>query len=269
MNSVIISDAPPYAPDEIELFKAQFFRDGFLHIPGVLAPQEVEALKAALDRVFTEEKWKHNDNVYSEFNATRLFEVDPVFEDMLTREPIIGLVESILGPDCHLIAQNVVRNAPGQAIDTFHVDDAVMFPVGPGMERHDASLHMPVFICTVQILLTDVPTVEYGPSQYIPGSHYAGRQPDDPYSPNFEGREPVSVLCNAGDIYLHNGQCWHRGAPNTSNQTRYLLQLSYGMRWVSQRFYPFINYQMPQEVLDRADERRKRVLGVHPKGAYG
>jgi len=269
MNNAIINDAPAYTPEQTEIFKEQFFRDGFLHIPGILSPAEVATLKAGIDRVFSEEKWEHTDNRYSEFVAARLFETDPIFEEMLTREPIIGLVESILGADCHIIAQNVVRNAPGQSIDIFHVDDALAFPVGPGMERHDARMRMPVFLCTVQILLTDVTTVEHGPSQYIPGSHYAGREPDDLYAPNFEGREPVSVLCKAGDIYLHNGQCWHRGAPNTSDRTRYLLQLSYGMRWVSQRFYPFVNYHMPQEVLDRADDRRKRVLGVHPKGAYG
>jgi hypothetical protein len=41
------------------------------------------------------------------------------------------------------------------------------------------------------------------------------------------------------------------------------------MRFVSQRFYPFVNYQLPSRVLERADERRRRVLGFHPKGAYG
>jgi len=267
MSSVIVSDAPAYSPEEIASYKDQFLRDGFLHIPAILNAEEIMALKAGIDRVFKDERFA--DNRYSEFVAARLFETDRAYEEMLTREPIIGLVESILGPDCHLIAQNVVRNAPGQAIDIYHVDHAVEFPVGPGMERHNERLQMPVFLCMVQILLTDVPSLEYGPSQYIPGSHYAGREPDDLYAPNFEGREPVSIFCKAGDIYLHNGQSWHRGAPNTSDRTRYLLQLSYGQRWVSQRFYPFINYQMPQEILDRADERRKRVLGVHPKGAYG
>lgn len=269
MSSAIIGDAPAYEPQQVALFKERFSRDGFLHIPGVLAPQEVEALKAAIDRVFSEDKWKNTDNRYGDFVAVRLFETDPVFEEMLTREPIIGLIESILGPDCHLIAQNAVRNAPGQAIDHFHVDDLLILPAAEGVERHDARLTMPIFICTVQIPLTDIDSLEYGPSEYVPGSHYSGRQPNDTKNPSFEGRGPVPILCRAGDIYLHNGQCWHRGAPNTSDRTRYLFQLSYGMRWVSQRFYPFVNYQMPQEILDRADQRRQRVLGVHPKGAYG
>ena len=257
----------PYGTEQTEQFKAQFQRDGFLLIPQVLSADEVRDLKAKIDRVFEDERYVGNR--YNDMVAVRLFETDPLFEAMLTREPIIGLVESILGPSCHLIAENVVRNRPGEAIDQFHADDQVILPIASGMERHDPRLSMPVFLLTVQIMLTDVPSEEYGPTQYVPGSHYSGRHPNDVHHPDFEGRKPVSILCKAGDIYLHNGQCWHRGAPNTSDRTRYLFQLAYGQRWVSQRFYPFVNYQMPQHVIDNADERRKRVLGFHDKGAYG
>lgn len=268
--SPIRTDLKPYSPEETEKIKSDFLRDGYRHIPGVLSEDEVVALREAIDRLFADPV-KTNDKFkfYNPFVAVRLFEDDPIFEDMLTREPIISLVESILGKNCHLIANNVVRNAPGQAIDQHHVDDVLFFPVAEGMERHDPRLTMPVFLLTVQILLTDVPSMEYGPTEFVPGSHHSGRHPNDPKQPTFEGRGAVPIFCKAGDLYLHNGQCWHRGAPNTSNRTRYLLQQSYGMRFVSQRFYPFVNYQLPQHVLDRADERRKRVLGLHGKGAYG
>ncbi len=269
MHNSIIQDSAPYSTEQLTAFQRDFSRDGFLRLPAVLAAPEVAALKEAVDRVFSNERWKHTHNLYGPYIAVRLFETDPVCEEMLTREPIIGLVESILGPDCHLIAQNVVRNAPGQAIDFFHVDDYLMFPVGEGMERHDPRLTMPVNIVTCQIPLTDIPALEYGPSEYVPGSHYAGREPNDQKHPIFEGRGPVPMLCGAGDVYLHDGQCWHRGAPNTSDRMRYLFQMSFGRRWVAQRFYPFVNYQLPPHVLERADERRKRVLGIHPKGAYG
>jgi len=269
MSTAIVQDARPYSVEQTAQYKAEFARDGYLLLPGVLTSVEIEALKAGIDRVLEDPKSQETSNIYGSYIAVRLFETDPLFEDMLTREPIISLMESILGPNCHLIAENAVRNVPGQAIDTFHADDLVIFPAGEDGKRHDASLTMPIFMCTVQIPLTDIPSVEYGPTQFVPGSHYSGTQPNDLYNPSFEGQEPVSILCKAGDIYLHNGQCWHRGAPNTSDRTRYLLQLAYGMRWVSQRFYPFVNYQLPAHVLERADDRRKRVLGFHSKGAYG
>ena len=261
--------ARPFAAEETARIKAHFFRDGFCFIPGVLERDEITALRQAVDHVFEGLKSKDSNKLYGSYVAVRLFEDDPVFEAILTREPIITLVEEILGKNCHLIAQNVVRNAPGQAIDAFHADELVFFPVSEGMERHDPRLRMPVFLVTVQIPLTDIPSIEYGPTEFVPGSHYSGRNPNDPKNPIFQGQGPVPIFCKAGDIYLHNGQCWHRGAPNSSNQMRYLLQLAYGMRFVSQRFYPFVNYQLPQRVYDRADERRKRVLGFHPKGPYG
>jgi hypothetical protein len=268
-HSPIRNDLRPYDDAATTAIVHDFQRDGYRVIPGVLDADEVRALRTAVDRVFAEPRWADNHNLYGPYVATRLFEVDPVFEDMLTREPIISLAESILGPDCHLVAQNVVRNAPGQAIDFWHVDDVLIFPTAPDMARHDARLTMPVHILTVQILLTDVDGPEHGPTQFVPGSHYSGKQPNDRHTPSFEGVGPVSLFGKAGDIYLHNGQAWHRGAPNTSDRTRYLLQLAYSRRWVSQRLYPFVNYQLPNDVVERADERRRRVLGLHAKGAYG
>lgn len=272
-SNPIRQNAQPFSELETERIRNDFFRDGYRLIPGVLTREEIEALKRGVDRVFEEPRWKENDNIYGDFVAVRLFEVDRVFCDLLVREPIIGIAESILGKSCHLMAQNAVRNSPGQAIDVFHADvDGdldIEFPCPPELPRHDPRYRLPVFRMTVQIPLTDIESLEFGPTEFVPGSHYSGRKPDDSKAPNFEGRGPVPVLCKAGDIYLHNGQCWHRGAPNTSTRTRYLLQSAYCQRWVSQRFYPFLNYRMPDPVLEGAGERLLRVLGKHPKGPYG
>ena len=96
MQSPIKADNPAYDAQQIGNFKRDFYRDGYLLIPGVLREEEITALKAGLDRVFAEERWQQTDNVYNPYIAVRLFETDPMFQDMLTREPIIGLVENIL-----------------------------------------------------------------------------------------------------------------------------------------------------------------------------
>ena len=267
--SSIHTDAAPFDDEQTAQIVEDYNRDGFCLIPGVLQADEIAALRAGVDRIFDSQKTGPANNRLSDFIAVRLFETDPIFEEMLTREPIISLVEKILGEDCHIIAQNTVRNNPGQALDFFHVDDRVMFPVADGQERHLPGAVLPNFILTVQMLLTDVEAVEFGPTEYVPGSHFSGREPNSKSDPKFEGHKAVPVLCKAGDIYLHNGQCWHRGAPNTSNRTRYLLHHAFGQRWVSQRFYPFLNYKMPEHVIANADARRLRVLGAHPSGAYG
>ena len=260
-----------FTPDEINALVERFHRDGFVHVPGVLAPDEVEQLKAAIDRVVDEPKYVDSYNSLEGYIALRMFEIDaPRFLPLLTREPLITLAETLLGPDCHIIAQNALRNGPGRAVDTYHVDEGPFFPIDdPQIPRHDARLRMPVFVVNCTYALTDIPSVEYGPTQCVPGSHYAGRAPNDPKNPTFEGRGPESILCRAGDLYLFNNQVWHRGAPNTSDRVRYITGAGFSRRFIAQRFFPFVNYQLPKEVMDIADDRTRRVLGLHARGAYG
>ena len=254
--------------EEIASHRDSFNTDGYVLLPQVLSAVEVAALQNRIDEAFEDPACQSEDRRYGEISMVRMFELDQMFRDMQVRAPIIDVIESILGDNCHVVANNVVRNPPGMAIDNFHVDDVVWFPLPDDIERHDARMIIPGII-NVQIPLTDVPTVEHGPTQVVPGSHYSGRQPNDPAAPKFEGRGVHSILSKAGDAYLQHGQVWHRGEPNSSDQTRCLLQQCYAARHISQRFYPFLNYSMPEHVLEQADERMLRLLGKHSKGAYG
>ncbi len=264
-----ISSAKPLSDEERSRVVDDFHRDGFCHVPAVLTPDEIATARATIDRIFDDPKYTESYNALDGYIALRLFEIDPFFEQFLTREPLISLAEAIVGPDCHFISQNAIRNHPGKAIDTFHVDDGVYFPVNNGVERHDPRLTLPVFIANCTFALSDVSSLEYGPTQVVPGSHYSGRQPNDLKDPVFEGKHAVPIFCKAGDLYLFNNQAWHRGAPNTSDRTRYVFGVGYARRFMAQRFYPYMGYQLPQGMSERADPRRRRVLGLHEKGAYG
>jgi hypothetical protein len=267
--TTLVAEAQPFSKEKTAQIIDEFTREGCVLIPGVLSADEVEALKERVDRLFADPRAQTTDTFYGPYVAVRLFEWDTMFRDMLVREPIISLMDALLGPQCHIVANNVVRNRPGEAIDSFHTDDFVWFPLPEGVPRHDPRMRFPTFLVNGQLPLTDLECEAYGPTQFVPGSHYSGRQPSDPKNPVFEGRLRKTIFCKAGDMYLQHPQVWHRGAPNTSNRTRYLLQQAYGMRFVAQRFYPFLNYKMPDHALVGADERLLRVLGKHPKGAYG
>ena len=43
----------------------------------------------------------------------------------------------------------------------------------------------------------------------------------------------------------------------------------YGRRFIARRFYLFVNYHMPEDILAHANPRRQRLLGLHGIGAYG
>ena len=261
--------AHSFSDARIATIVEEFNREGWVHLPCVLTPDEVAELLAGIERVRRDPTAKSMHHTDSNWSFVRLFERERIFRDMIVREPMISLGEALLGPNCHLIADGAVYNPPGIAITRWHVDDGLYFPLPDNIPRHDPGVTIPNLIVNFQMMLTDVPSVEYGPTQVIPRSHYAGHVPNSQKNPTFDGQGPVSIPCKAGDLYLQHSQLWHRGAPNTSDRRRCLYQFSYGDRRIAQRFYPFLNYRVPDHVLEDADERMLRLFGKHPKGAYG
>lgn len=75
----------------------------------------------------------------------------------------------------------------------------------------------------------------------------------------FEGRGPVSIFCKAGDIYLQNNQCWHRGGPHRAERTRYLMQTQYAMQWAHTRFGEYNRVPVPDSVVARSSERVRKI----------
>lgn len=270
-SSSIDKTFAPYSPERLAEIVEQFHRDGYYFLGPVLNEQECFALKAAMDEVYDSEEF-HGDeegDYIRGISLLRMFERDINFRDLTAREPFVSVVEAILGNDCHIMSQNALRNGPGEGVTGWHVDDRVLFPLPDGVKRHNPEIRVPCFVINLLIPLTDVEELEFGPTQVVPGSHYSGRGPNRPENPSFEGRGPVSLTGKAGVAYMFHNQVWHRGHPNTSDRVRYLGGVTYSQRVVSQRFYPFLNYRMPEYVLEGADERLLRLLGKHKKGAYG
>ncbi|MBV7339937.1 phytanoyl-CoA dioxygenase family protein [Chloroflexi bacterium TSY] len=277
-NSPIIS-GEPFSEEQTQQLVEQFHRDGFVYIPGVLTTEEVTVLRNKTDELFADpilfektnsdladkryiQLGKHEETGQSlPFILRNTIELDPIFRDMLVREPILSLAEAIVGPDCKFCGQNVLRNLPGLAIERWHTDGPVHFPLPEEITRHDSRIRMPVMWLTVQMALTDIESVEQGPTQYVPGSHYAGRAPNDQEHPEFEERGPVSIFCKAGDIYLQDPQCWHRGAPNRSTRTRYILQSQYAAYWAHWRFSLCNRVPVPEDALHTESDRLLSLLG--------
>lgn len=226
------------APWESRSILEEFAREGCVRVAGIFSPEQVAALREKTDRFAEDETIPARHRTWSgdTFVLRYCHELDPVFAEATTHEAVMRLVEGVLGSGPAFNTMNVIRNGPGQAISRWHVDDVLEFPLPDEIARFDPRMRMPVFWLTVQVALSDIDGLEHGPSQFVPGSHYSGRRPPPGESPEFEGRGPVSMLCKAGDIYLFNHQCWHRGAPNLSDRTRYLMQLQYAQRWADRRF---------------------------------
>ena len=244
----------------------EFHREGVAIVRGVLTPDEISALREITDQCIDTEEGRAR--TFAEPNrGTQVLRytqsIDRLFCDMLVREPFLSLSEAILGPDCGFVGQNVIRGGTGTGITLWHVDDILEFPLPPELPRHDARIKMPVFWYSIQIALSDIDSLEHGPTKVVPGTHYSGRDvPSQEESQlEFEGRGPVPMLVQAGDIYLFNHQTWHHGSTNKSSRPRYLMQNQYCKAWALQRFSLGENVcKLSDEELQGASPRLLRML---------
>lgn len=249
---------------QIQEWVETFHRDGVLFLRNVLPLDTIGELKADLDHALAGQPDRSSGII--ELHA-RMFEVSAANLRLFDLEPIVSFAEALIDRNCHVVHNNSFRTPIGKGLSTWHQDDPPHYLVTHG--EPPTNVRLPVLLFTANYYLTDVPSVEYGPTQFIPGSHLFGAAPP----PTMEGTrwedKIVSCVGPAGSVVMFNNQVWHRGAPNTSERVRYMTQVSYARRMVGHFYYPFMNYQMPAHCYENADPRLKRLLGFLPSGAYG
>jgi hypothetical protein len=154
----------PFTEKELTPILEDFYKHGATIIPNVLSRVECEKICKCMDQIFAEPYFAEMRNVKVKpqhdgkepIDAHRLFECDRMFRDLLVREPIISIAETVLGPECHCMAQGCILNRKDLGINRFHVDDSLEFPITDDkIKRHDPRLRMPVFRMSFQIALTD------------------------------------------------------------------------------------------------------------------
>lgn len=238
--------------------------DGFIYFPSVISTDEVAELRSAMDRL--EEIPEYMDKVHESWSRhfNNAFNRDEVFLQYLDKPGIIELAEEIHGADCHIIGMTAWITGPGRPEQKLHVD---YLPISlPEDIMQDSRVNIPVFITTAHYYLDDM-CEELGPTKFVPGSHLSGRGPRG--DAEWKGVGEQSILCNAGDVVIFRSEVWHRGAANTSNQERYLLQVHYAQRMITQKFPPYLNkFQFDEGILARLTPRQRRLLGEHRSSNY-
>ena len=252
---------PTFALDDTEGAANAVHKDGFALIPGVLSSEEIQELRDAIDRLepFGFDHLGKTDHFKCVFNRDR------VFFKYIDRSGIIELAEKLMGDQCHIIGETAWRSHPGHDGWGNHTDQLYM-PLPEDLAQ-DERVQMPVYICTAHYYLDDL-TLDLAPTWVIPGSHRSGRGPAKGEE-EWNGKKLEPILCKAGDVLFFRSEVWHTGSKNsTQDQTRYLLQVHYSHRMMSQKFSPF-PFQYNPEIISIANERQMRLLGKHPESNYG
>lgn len=252
---------------QIQQWVEQFHRDGCLFLKNVLPRELCAELKQDLDRALAEDDRKAPAGTPPAVFHPRMFEQSAANLSLFELEPIVSFAEALIGPNCHVIHNNSFRSFRGTALCPWHQDDPPHYLVTEGTPP--TNVRLPVLFFTANYYLTDVTEIADGGTEVIPRSHLYGR----PCPPDFTGTDLESKiqynLGGAGSVIMFNNQVWHRGGPVTSDRVRSITQITYARRIIGHKYFPFMNYQMPEHIYRDADPRRKRLLGFLESGAYG
>ena len=245
------------------------YRDGYVYLPQVLSSDEIGSLKermAALTAI-PESFDSQTDPIEHGFmnkSINNVFNRHSHFLKFLDYPGVIELEEEVLGNDCHCIGMTSWMTGPGRPDQTLHSDGLALEL--PEEILADSRVRLPIFITTAHYYLDDL-TEELGPTAFVPGSHLSGRRPNG--DTTWKGQGEQAIMCKAGDVVIFRCEVWHKGTANSSDQTRYLLQVHYAKRMITQKYPPYLNrFQFDEDILDKATERQLRLLGNHKPSNY-
>jgi hypothetical protein len=246
--------------------REQWSTDGYLHLHGVLAPDEVEFFSQELDRVRLlpgYEPGKAQLGHYEWMDTSKSIDPDGFmdrrdllnygqhFLDLIDRPGLFDLLVDIMGPHIMLsMTQAIVR----PSTDTFpgytHTDG------GEGLREIRVSETSPPLAMKAMYLLSDVAGEDAGAFTVFPGSHlrtFPWRR-EEPPTPNSPGA--VQLPGSAGDCYLFSHSLWHGPSPNYSGKARKTLLYNY-----AQMFIRSYDHEVTPEVTGQLTPRQRRLLG--------
>ena len=230
-------------------FQDQYQRDGFVALPPVLPPQDIDTLTAALQTWSLQAPPATNDYGILQFN---LWQHVPQFQALILDGMLGALAAAVLGVDAvRLFQDNLIWKPPGTTGEVQWHQDYAYWP-----------LSAPEGL-TMWLALDDV-TDEMGCLRYVPGSHRLGeKQPTNFISPgspswrqdlpplDWSAQEDNAVITplQRGHILVHHPLSWHMSPGNTTRRHRRAWSLTFitdAVRWDPDHApHPFNHFQAP------------------------
>jgi ectoine hydroxylase-related dioxygenase (phytanoyl-CoA dioxygenase family) len=233
---------------------AAFEDDGWVVLPGVLSPAEVDVALDALDAAAAASEARgiptrmdYLDPGGCNIRVYDLIEYSPVFADLVAHPAVIPYVARLLDDD--LAVSNFSANValPGSRSMNAHNDQSTVMP-----EPWSTRYAMNAIWC-----LHDT-NEGNGATRYLPGSHRLERFADVPADPTAGMR---SFEAAAGSVILMDGRLWHTSGENTSaDRARALLFAFYARSFL--RHQNNWNRSLSAETRRRLDPRLKEWLGL-------
>ena len=225
------------AVNEIDIY-------GFTLIPAVLTPDQVATLKEALIEV----AGKTGEPGYQNRGATSLLvrnlpTQDAAFFPIIDHPVVLPILEHFLEKSLILgsLSARIVR--PGDGRQDFHSD----------IPSHMLNPVSPVMMNTVWTLVDFKAAI--GGTRIVAGSHKSGcAGPPE----GFEVKHVYQPTCEAGSVLVFNGQCWHAGGANRTDENRYAVFAHYRKSMLMFQLDPHDDF--PAAWYDRLNPRQRQLL---------
>lgn len=217
-----------YNSDNLLDLKLQFDTQGFVHLPGLLAPSLTEKVRLAFNAA-----WERNaETVEAEQRSGASFvdlpsilDADPIFVDLVDLPCSLPLLRLTVGEDLSLNETSARLFFPGPTFTSpFHSDVARILGVN---HAHTSNL-----LVKLHIFFEDL-APDQGCLAFIPGSHRFPPLHVNPHRPTLAGSSAVTrIVPRAGDAVLFNTHVLHMAEDNRTNRIRTSLIYTYGHFWM-------------------------------------
>ena len=224
---------------------------GWLRLPQILSPTEVEALRLRQSDLLALEGDNAGKEVHQESGADRLADLinkGAVYHIVISHARVLAAISHVLSGEPKLSSLNSRNALPGAGLQALHVDYGNAVEPGSYM------------VCNSLWLLDDF-LPDNGATRIVPGSHLFGRVPQDDMA-DTKDDHPKQILLQgkAGDVVVINSHLWHGGTTNVSGKSRRVLH-GYFTRQSEPQQLDQKRHLLPR-TRDQLSEAQRVVLGV-------
>ena len=195
--------------------------DGYVVIPDLLSPTQLEAIRTELSRLpTTAVDYSEHQRGHSNVQWTD----SPTAIRVVALPAMIEFLSTLFGDELICTACDFALSRPGHPGIAIHTDAQ---PYGSKIFGLGASSP-----CLVRVLyyLDDL-TSERSPFKVIPRSHLSMHSDGNPYRRYLSHEDEVMVTCRAGSAVIINQKVVHANYPNYSDSDRRLLAIAYRPAW--------------------------------------
>ena len=194
--------------------------EGYLVIPDILRPEQVQRLRDLTDQLET------TASDYSEKQRSRgeIHFDHADFAELIEHAPTLAFLTELCGPDIIFLQSVYALSLPGHPGVSLHTDGQ---PYGSAIFGYLGS-------CPVQVRVLyylDDLTADVSPFCVVPRSHLSMHSDANPYTRYDGHREQTVVTARAGSAVFLNHRCFHGNMPNKSDRPRRMITYLYRPSW--------------------------------------